>query len=222
MSNTMCTHIDAEAIARDGFQIIRGCFERQEAAQIKQMAQGLFHYPDTGVEVYMPGNWPQGMLDVCASSKIGDMLRQAGLSEPEFLSVKTVIKDQAHSFASPWHQDRPYWGGSDKYSLWIALDDCSIENGCLRAVPGSHSDGYIEHAASDDNKFQNRLGDDRIDESKVIDVLMQAGDALLFHDCLFHASHPNTTSQDRWSLIATYRDADVHDESTLWSAALGL
>lgn len=39
-----------------------------------------------------------------------------------------------------WHLDNPYWSfySRDALSIWIALDDATVENGCLWYVPGSH------------------------------------------------------------------------------------
>lgn len=41
-----------------------------------------------------------------------------------------------------WHQDSPYWGiltpKHQQVTAWIALDDCDVENGCMKMVPGSH------------------------------------------------------------------------------------
>src|SRR5438067_268260 len=37
-----------------------------------------------------------------------------------------------------WHQDRWYWPiKSDVVTLWLAIDDSTPENGCLRVIPGS-------------------------------------------------------------------------------------
>jgi len=38
-----------------------------------------------------------------------------------------------------------------------------------------------------------------------VTVEMLAGDVLIFHDLLLHASHPNTSGRSRFSLIPTYR-----------------
>ena len=53
--------------------------------------------------------------------------------------------DQALS-KQPWgnptalHLDTPYWSFShpEALSIWIALDDATLENGCLFFIPGSH------------------------------------------------------------------------------------
>lgn len=39
-----------------------------------------------------------------------------------------------------WHLDNPYWSFYSRkaISIWIALDDATLENGCLYFVPGTH------------------------------------------------------------------------------------
>jgi ectoine hydroxylase-related dioxygenase (phytanoyl-CoA dioxygenase family) len=43
-----------------------------------------------------------------------------------------------------WHQDHPYWPviqPADLVSAWVALEDATLENGCMRMVPRSHKWG---------------------------------------------------------------------------------
>ncbi len=197
-----------------GYVILKGWYKPQEAQEIKENCQNLFSYPDTGVEVYMAEQCPQWYLGACIETRLATELQDLGITDPEFLSVKTVIKDATRNFASPWHQDRPYWGGVEKYSLWVALDDCTINNGCLRIIPGTHKQGEWQHDKHQEMKFGNRLAE--VDESLAEDVLLNKGDALLFHDCLVHASHPNLSGKDRWSMIATYRSSKLEDDSQVW------
>lgn len=56
-----------------------------------------------------------------------------------------IWHDQAlfkRPWANPtaWHLDTPFWSFSDKraLSIWVALDDATLENGCLYFIPGSH------------------------------------------------------------------------------------
>jgi phytanoyl-CoA hydroxylase len=55
-----------------------------------------------------------------------------------------IWHDQAlfkRPWANPtaWHLDTPFWSFSDRraLSIWIALDDATLENGCLYFIPGS-------------------------------------------------------------------------------------
>ena len=49
---------------------------------------------------------------------------------------------------------------------------------------------------------------------------VRRGDAVFFHDLALHGSTPNINGADRWSAIATYRDASQKDESTVWRTAI--
>jgi hypothetical protein len=103
-----------------------------------------------------------------------------------------VVKDGVHDFATPWHQDRRYWGGCVKWTVWIALDQVDPGNGCLRVLRGSH---------------QRDLGHDA-----------PAGYGLGFvhrADLLLHASHPCQAGRSRIALIPTYRVRGVVDDSHL-------
>ena len=59
----------------------------------------------------------------------------------------TIFTKYAHDekFVS-WHQDSHYWGLSEPplVSAWIALTDSTVDNGCLRVLPGTHTRAF-EH-----------------------------------------------------------------------------
>jgi len=121
---------------------------------------------------------------------------------------------------SPWHQDWPYWEGCHKINAWIALDDATPENGCLKLVRGSHR-ASVAHAANvpAGDGFSNRVEANQIDESLVVTAPVPAGAAVIFHDLTLHASHPNTVHRDRWAVIATYKDAQAEDKEYAFARA---
>ncbi len=138
----------------------------------------------------------------------------------EFLSDKVVFKSDAMTFASPWHQDWHYWHGAHKLSIWVALDDATVENGCLKLFPGSHKSAIVHDGdASDGHGFGNRLRPDAVDEDLAITAELEAGGAVFFHDLTLHASHPNRSGAERWVWIPTYRDAKVEDMDYPWAVA---
>jgi phytanoyl-CoA hydroxylase len=99
----------------------------------------------TGVSVWMargdaslPTSCPPFFARALTAPKLGAVLRQILGEEVELLSTKPVLKTGKIRHASPWHQDFPYWQGTNKVSLWIAIDDASVGNGCLKIVPCSH------------------------------------------------------------------------------------
>ncbi|HYF48470.1 MAG TPA: phytanoyl-CoA dioxygenase family protein [Planctomycetota bacterium] len=106
----------------------------------------------------------------------------------------------------PWHQDSayfayaPYGAGVD---VWIALDDASVENGCMFVIPGAHKLGPKKHVHGDDCM----VADGRYDYSKAVPVEMKAGGILLFSPMLPHYTPPNRSELRRRAAQIFYRAA---------------
>ena len=206
-----------------GFILKRGLFSLEEVSEAKSIAVANHEDKESGVHVWSLEKMPEGALSMITHPLMVETLKELAGDDVEFLSVKPVYKSSEMSYGSPWHQDWPYWKGSvNKISAWIALDDANTGNGCLRTIPGSHLQ-EVTHEKEDGN-FGNRVSESQIDESKVIDLEMKAGDTLFFSDLLLHASYPNTSGKDRWSLIPTYRSTAQQDigvtTGELWSQTL--
>ena len=63
-----------------------------------------------------------------------------------------------------WHQDYGYWYENgcltpDMGSVFIALDPCTKENGCLRVLSGSHKMGRLDHVSIGNQDEQGEAGD---------------------------------------------------------------
>jgi ectoine hydroxylase-related dioxygenase (phytanoyl-CoA dioxygenase family) len=213
----------AKEYERTGYSVIKRLFTEEEVKLYKGAARGIMEQNGVGKEgVYMGMAVASPIFKKAAAHPVlVDALKQIIGDHVVFLSDKLVFKDASIDFGSPWHQDYPYWKGSHKISVWIALDDASPESGCLRVVPGSHLKGAAHHGgdASDGLGFRNRLGDEEIDGLEIVDLVASRGDAIIFHDLLYHASYPNSSGKDRWALISTYKDGTQEDPEYSWAKA---
>lgn len=208
-----------DRLEKDGVIILRNLIDSETISMWKQAVVESYKAigGKDGISVWMPDMLTPLISDICQNSAISEAINDSLNGNAEFLSVKPVYKSAEVSFASAWHQDYAYWGGSHKLSAWIALDKATKENGCLKFLLGKHK-AVMEHSRTDgSSSFDHRLGDDQIDENLSIDAEMEAGDIAIFHDLAPHASFPNNSGKDRWSLIATYRDQTVPDSSTVWN-----
>jgi non-heme Fe2+,alpha-ketoglutarate-dependent halogenase len=138
---------------------------------------------------------------------------------PDILVLSTIL------FAKPpnrddfvsWHQDGRYLvreGGSCPPALtsWIALSDSSAENGCLRAIPGSHRSGSISHRftyAADNMLLRGETLEADVDESAAVDFVMRAGQMSLHHVDLFHGSNANRSGKSRIGFTVRYAHPSV-------------
>ena len=64
-------------------------------------------------------------------------------------SVLFIKEAYSSSFVS-WHQDATNLGFSrhDFITLWLALTASNVESGCMKFMPGSHSEQALEHQDS--------------------------------------------------------------------------
>ncbi len=209
------------SFAENGFILVESVFTVDEMAACKVAAKELVENRSgpSGVHVWMSDAIPPLFESVSCDPRMAAILRPLIGPRIEFLSAKPVFKSTTVHFASPWHQDQAYWGGATKWSAWIALDDATVGNGCLRVIPGSHRRTRDHASVRDARGFVNRVSDDDLKDDPIMDVEMNCGDVLVFHDRLLHSSHPNMSGRDRWSFIPTYRNADVPDTSTVWTTS---
>jgi len=105
----------------------------------------------------------------------------------------------------PWHQDSSYWPWDPMrlVSAMTALDDATPENGCLQIIPGTHKKP-VQHYGD-----ELQIDIDETMQARTLYVPLQAGDCLLFHSLLLHASEPNRSDQDRRVCINSYMPHDL-------------
>jgi phytanoyl-CoA hydroxylase len=111
----------------------------------------------------------------------------------------------------PPHQDAPYLTGcaDDYVTLWIALDQCTAENGCLEVVPGSHKAGLVAHVGD-----EPQVPEEDWSRAQVQAVPMTPGQALAFHPYLLHASGPNNSDRPRRAITLRYQIASASTDVT--------
>jgi phytanoyl-CoA hydroxylase len=96
-------------------------------------------------------------------------------------------------------------------AVWIALDNATVENGCLWVIPGSHRAGVLyPDRAQHDPRFDctREAYGFRYRERDAIPVELSAGAALVFDGYLLHRSLPNTGRHGlRRALVNHYMSA---------------
>jgi ectoine hydroxylase-related dioxygenase (phytanoyl-CoA dioxygenase family) len=124
-----------------------------------------------------------------------------------------------------WHQDSTYWGldPDDVITAWVAFTPSNLESGCMKVIPGTHTESQIPHV---DTFHQDNLlsrGQEiavEVDESKAVDVILRPGEISLHHIKLVHGSAPNRSADRRIGFAIRYipthvRQTKVRDSATL-------
>ena len=114
-----------------------------------------------------------------------------------------------------FHQDFYGWPLAEPriLSCWIALDDATVENGCMHVIPGSHRDPRfsleakrkeLEALEKDPTVKTERAKMEGRHASFGAPVELKTGECM-FHHCLnFHATPQNTTNRQRRALVIIY------------------
>ena len=108
-----------------------------------------------------------------------------------------------------WHQDSTYWGLSapDVTTAWVALSPSRRDNGCMRAIPGSHKRDQIAHTdthAGANMLSRGQVVNCEVDESEAVDIVLRPGEMSLHHVRLIHGSEPNPSDDRRIGFAMRY------------------
>ncbi len=104
---------------------------------------------------------------------------------------------RAHVGATSWHQDRAVahkeGDATNIVTVWLAISDATIENGCLQAVPGKPQ--MYPHCPM----RQTSIAPGLLDETRAKPLPVPAGGAVILHPLTPHSSLDNLSDRFRWS-----------------------
>ena len=198
-----------------GYVIVDDVFERSEFEEMNCHLDRFFEEK----EVNAPGEgWLMSLglqsdltKSFCEDERVLDLIEDIVKPGIAIYSAKLVSKEPHTDEVCNWHQDDAYYTqisqSKTRMSVWIPLQDTTVEQGCLRIVPDSHKEGLqpvieLEGTCS-------RGIDREVDPTKEMCVEMQAGQMLLFSALLWHSSQGNQTAHRRRAFIVSYQEATV-------------
>ncbi len=156
-------------------------------------------------------DWVGNVFERRAAS-VAEQLVGAGMElDYDQLLAKQPFKDDA-VFA--WHQDMAYWPDTPDTrtaTLWLAIDDSTIDNGCMRFVPGTVGEPAIRPHVPQfgDRGTSHALGTDLLDSDVVVDVPIRKGDVTVHNERVMHGSGGNRTAGFRRAYILAFRSKET-------------
>ncbi len=122
-----------------------------------------------------------------------------------------VVKGAGSGASFAWHQDSAYVGfdHTPYLSVWIALDDTNVENGCVYLFPRNLDleDSIEPHEWNEETRELS--GYEGPEEGIAINSL--AGAMVAFSSLTFHRSGPNTTANARRAYLVQYSSEPIRD-----------
>jgi ectoine hydroxylase-related dioxygenase (phytanoyl-CoA dioxygenase family) len=219
----------ARSFAEDGFLVLERLLSEEEISpvsdEIDRIIKGGANDFPKGDIVFEPGSSPPRVrnafrvhihnpffMGVARHPKIIPVVEEL-LGRPVRLYSSQVFAKPAEVGSTvPLHQDIPYWPFEppELLSCWIALDDSTIENGCVRFIAGSHKCGVLRHVPSNVPGNSLKLDDERIAAFPEYVAQVPRGSCVLHHCLTAHWSGPNHSPRPRRGLIMVYMSPRVH------------
>jgi phytanoyl-CoA hydroxylase len=109
-----------------------------------------------------------------------------------------------------WHQDMAYWPDTPDTrtaTVWLAIDDSTVENGCMRFVPGTLQEHELRpHRPVLGGRGESHaLATELLDDDVVQIVPIRRGDCTVHNERVMHGSGGNTTAGFRRAYIVAFR-----------------
>lgn len=222
---------DGAFFAEQGYLIVEDALSPEEVAELKREALAICRGERGDIQnaTFAPAGTSdeevmQRFLCIHYPHKMSDAMQKA-VVHPAMVDVLTrVIGPDVKCMQSmlfikasgkpgqAWHQDEDFIPTRDRSLTggWIALDDATVENGCLWVIPGSHKHGVLwpmEVQLNRDFDCTDESTGFPYKDEDAVPVEVKAGTIVFFNGYLLHRSLPNRSNGYRRALVNHYMSA---------------
>ncbi|HKI65328.1 MAG TPA: phytanoyl-CoA dioxygenase family protein [Burkholderiales bacterium] len=161
--------------------------------------------------------------DLIRDARVLDPIEQ--LIGPDILCWSTIfwIKEAGSKSFVSWHQDNTYWGLSSRnvVTAWFAISEASVEAGCMKVMPGTHTRETLAHEDTydADNMLTRGQAIRGLDEARAASMPLRAGEMSLHNYCLAHGSGPNLSPDRRIGVSMHFMPPDTKQVVGSWDCA---
>ncbi len=174
------------------------------------------------INVMLPRTYHPAWRDNVYERRTADIARQL-CGDGMTIDYDQLLAKQPHKTDAvfAWHQDMAYWPATEDRrtaTFWLAVDDSTVDNGCMRFVPATtHEDILRPHAPVYGGRGESHaLGTDLQTGDEVVVMPIARGDCTVHNERIMHGSGGNDTDGFRRAYILAYRsEATVRIEREL-------
>ena len=154
------------------------------------------------------------------SKSVRELASAIGLENPLLVQSMYIFKQPNIGGEVTCHQDSTflYTEPIDIAGLWFALEDATVENGCLWAIPGGHRHGLKSRWVRSDGgkmKFET-YNAEPWPEDQLAPLEVSKGSLILLHGLLPHKSFENRSSRSRHAYTLHLIGADAKYPADNW------
>jgi phytanoyl-CoA hydroxylase len=212
------TGAEVEQFDRDGYVVIEHLLD---ADTVASATEAIDHY-EAKVEAFLRTQPDERMMiaeadaltvtlhiasrspvlrDLVTSTAMTDLCHDLIGPDVNLYWDQAVYKKPEKPRRVPWHQDNGYtYIEPQQYlTVWLALTDATLDNGCPRVAPGMHKQGTLAH------EYVEPLGWECFtDPPREVAAPVKAGGAVVFSSLMPHLTGPNLTGDVRKAYIVQY------------------
>ena len=170
--------------------------------------------PADGITAETPMHFGPAVFDMITSDRILNtvecLIGSEITSNPiQHVRIKPPERDvqhgetRAHIVSTDWHQDRAVTleaaDDTEMVTVWLAITDATVENGCLQVKPGKTQE-MIPHCALTQLGIREKF----LPKQDAVPAPVKAGGGVIFHPLTPHASLRNLSNEYRWSFDLRY------------------
>ena len=180
---------------RDGFTVFRNVIDPDLVAEAREHVQWLqrrypsirpehFHHPLMRDDAFWVG--------LVTDERILNVVERFLGPDIACFTSHYICKPPHDGKAVLWHQDGAYWNLEpvEALTVWVAIDDCDAENGCLRMIPETHRGAIRDIVPRRDveNMLYSSIDPLFVD---AVPIELRAGDVSVHHPLIIHGSDSN-------------------------------
>ncbi|KAK8444348.1 hypothetical protein SEVIR_9G121500v4 [Setaria viridis] len=124
----------------------------------------------------------------CSSKSIASLFSSLGYKRPAVMQSMYIFKQPGIGGEVVPHQDSTFLYTEPRTctGLWLALEDATINNGCLWAIPGSHKKGLVRRMIRDENGTHFDRPSPSYDQKEFVPLEVKSGALVVIHGDLIH------------------------------------
>ena len=199
--NTMCCFFEEEAFGPDGQ------LKQAKELSINKIGHAM-HDLDPAFRAFT------------ADARLEQIARDIGLAEPQVWQSMYIFKQPGIGGEVRWHQDATYFDTTpiSVTTFWFALEDATLENGCMWAEPGGHRSPLRERFVREGD----HVSVEKLDstpwptDATAVPLECKAGSLVCFHGLLPHYSAPNRSPVSRHAYTLHVTDGRTEYSRRNW------
>ena len=177
-----------------------------EASFLSNQADPDSYYAQVFTQCLRLADIHPGMAELMLDERLGRVAGTlAGINGIRIWHDQALIKSP-YGNPTGFHFDNPFWSfySRDAISIWVALDDATLANGCLWYLPGTHLDATFQSVEIGGNLGGVFKAYPQWRNIAAVPAVCPAGSVVFHNGLIAHGAGANMTPHARRAMTCAY------------------